>query len=288
MGACRGLRASVSERLSLSGGTIFPGIRVAARRRRAVVHGAAMGTRKVPVLDPEATAGKVARMALARAAAHEERLVAQAKLLTEYTAMDLDELRRPATTRQWLAACMEASGATGPEIGRMLGLKGGKVSAHRLKQHPIVRRLVQLIQDHQLALVLRGEYGAINQARAAATGIVQNLTELAGATAPDATGTRAGRAKRDADSIRAGEVVLNVAGLQRQQHYHVHEVLFAQMDDGELETFANTGAWPDRLAEAAPPGGGFTALPAPSGPDVNGPRARANDRPRERGPGPGK
>jgi hypothetical protein len=169
----------------------------------------------------------------------------------------------------------------------MLGLQGGKVSAHRLKQHPIVRRLVTLIQDHQLQLVLRGEYGAVNQARAAATGVMQNLTELAGATAPDAAGTRAGRAKRDADSIRAGEVVLNVAGLQRQQHYHVHEVLFAQMDDGELEAFANTGAWPDRLAGTVPPGAEFTALPALPGPGVNSGRARANGRPRDRGPGPG-
>jgi len=69
-----------------------------------------MGTRKAPVLDPEATARKVAVMALGRAAAHRERLAAQAKLLAEYTAMDLEELRRHSTTKMWLTAIGEASG----------------------------------------------------------------------------------------------------------------------------------------------------------------------------------
>src|SRR6516162_6390911 len=117
--------------------------------------GAGMARQKAPVLDPDVVAKKVAAMSIARAAAREQRLAAQAKLLAEYTAMDLEELRRHSTTKMWLTAIGEASGATNPEIARMTGLRGGAVSAHRLKRHPIVRRMVELIQQHQLQLVLR-------------------------------------------------------------------------------------------------------------------------------------
>src|SRR5262245_37038814 len=112
-----------------------------------------MGTRKAPGLDPETTARKVAAMSLGRAQAREARLAAEAQLLSEVTALGLEELRRRATMRQWLCAMGECSGATEPELARLLGLKGGAVSVHRLRKHPVVRRLVALIQDHQLALV---------------------------------------------------------------------------------------------------------------------------------------
>jgi len=147
--------------------------------------------------------------------------------------------------------------------------------------------MVELIQQHQLQLVLRGEYGAVNQAKAAAPAIVQNLCELGGAAPPDAEGKRPGRAKRDADSIRAGEAVLGVAGLQRQQHHHVHEMLFSQLTDSELEHLANTGTWPDRLQGAVTGATDFTAplgLPAP---DVNGESSRANGGPTRGGRGRG-
>ena len=45
--------------------------------------------RKMPVLDAEAVARKVAAMTLGRAQARQARLAAQAKLLAEYTSMDL-------------------------------------------------------------------------------------------------------------------------------------------------------------------------------------------------------
>src|SRR5262245_9181779 len=186
----------------------IPGI--APRRGDGVVKTGRMRTRKPPVLDPEATARKVAAMALGRAAAHRERLAAQAALLERLSEMPLEELKRHVTGRQWMAAVFVASGATEPELARALGLKGGKVSAHRLVKYPVVQRIVQLIRDEQLARVLRGEFGVQSQARAAAPAIMQNLTELAGAAAPDTEGKRAGRARRDADSIRAGELVLDV------------------------------------------------------------------------------
>jgi hypothetical protein len=231
-----------------------------------------MGTRKALVLDPDSTARKVAAMAVGRAAAHEERLAAQATLLARLAEMPLEELARHVSGRQWMAAVFAASGATEAEIARALGLRGGAVSAHRLRKHPVVERLVALIRAQQLALVLRGEFGVQSQARAAAPAIMQNLTELAGAAPPDAAGTRRGRAGRDADSIRAGELVLDVGGyrIQRHAHQHVHLVLLEQMSDQELERFASDGTVPEHLAEALGPRGDFTGLPALPAPAVNG------------------
>jgi len=47
-----------------------------------------------------------------------------------------------------------------------VGLKGGKVSVHRLRKYPVVRHLGQLIQDHSLQRVLRGEFAAQAQTKA--------------------------------------------------------------------------------------------------------------------------
>src|SRR5262245_4986585 len=132
--------------------TIFRGSGVPARPRRGVVQGAGMGKRKALVLDPMTTADKVARMAVGRAAAHEERLAAQAALLARLGDMPLEELARHVNGRQWMAAVFAASGSTEAEIARALGLKGGAVSAHRLRKSPVVERLVALIRAQQLAL----------------------------------------------------------------------------------------------------------------------------------------
>jgi hypothetical protein len=152
-----------------------------------------------------------------------------------------------------------------------------------LRKHPVVERLVALIRSHQLALVLRGEFGVQSQARAAAPAIMQNLVELAGVAAPDAAGTRPGRATRDADSIRAGELVLDVGGyrVQRHAHQHLHMVVLEQMSDQELERFATDGTYPERLHEALGPLGTFTDRPALPAPAVNGSVAGPGGGPRQ-------
>jgi len=249
-----------------------------------------MGKRKALVLDPDTTARKVAAMAVGRAAAHQERLAAETALLAGLAEMPLEELTRHATGRQFMTAVLAATGATEEEIARALGLRGGRVSAHRLRKHPVVERLVALIRAHQLALVLRGEFGVQSQARAAAPSIMQNLVELAGVAAPDAAGTRPGRAKRDADSIRAGELVLDVGGyrVQRHAHQHVHMVLLEEMSDQELERFAADGTYPERLHEALGPLGTFTDRPALPAPTVNGSAPGVGPGPRQgRTGGPG-
>src|SRR5262245_15236116 len=103
-----------------------------------------------PVLDPERVARRLAAMSLGRAKARTERVAAEAALLERVSGLGLEELRRHATTRQWLCAMGECSGATEAEIARLLGVKGGAVSVHRIRRHPVTRRLVQLIQDAQL------------------------------------------------------------------------------------------------------------------------------------------
>jgi hypothetical protein len=239
-----------------------------------------------PVVDAEVVARKVAAMSLGRAQAREVRLAAEAQLLSEVTSLGLKELRRRATTRQWLCALGECSGATEPEIARLLGVKGGAVSVHRIRKHPVTRRLVALIQGHQLELVLKGEFGAQATARAAAPAVVEHLTELAGAQRAG-DGTRRGRAGRDRDAIAAGQVVLDVAGVrvQRHAHQHVHMLLLEEMTDGELEAFASDGTCPERLQGALGPLGDFTGLPALPAPPVNGAAPRAGTGPRRGGHG---
>jgi hypothetical protein len=238
-----------------------------------------------PVVDPEVVARKVAAMSLGRAQARAERVRAEAALLEGVSGMSLEELRRHATTRQWLCAMGECSGATEPELGRLLGLKGGAVSVHRLRKHPVTRRLVALIQDYQLQLVLKGEFGAQASARAAAPEIVSHLSELAGAQR-ERDGIRRGRATRDRDAIAAGQVVLDVAGVrvQRHQHEHIHQVFLEAMTNDELDAFATHGTCPERLHALAPPGD-FTDLPALPAPRVNGAAPAAGSRPRRGGTG---
>jgi hypothetical protein len=237
--------------------------------------------RKTPALDHAEVARRVAAMTLGRVTARRERAAEQAKLLAGLAEMDLEELRRHSTTRQWLCAAAHASGATGPEIARILGLKGGEVSAHRLRKHPIVARLVELIQQHQLQLVLHGQYGTTAQARAAAPEVMSHLSELAGAQR-ERDGTRRGRAARDRDAIAAGLAVLDVAGARRQQQaqLHIHHHIFEAMTDAELEAFSNTGIWPDRVRPMLGAPLDLTPTPTLPDPEVNGPAFPTNGRPR--------
>jgi hypothetical protein len=239
-----------------------------------------------PVRDPERVAKALAAMSVGRGQARAERLRAEAALLERVSGMSLEELRRHSTARQWLAALGQASGASEPEVARLCGLRGGKVSAHRLLRHPVTRRLVQLIQDYQLQQVLRGEWGAQATAKAAAPEILSHMSELAGAQR-DRDGARRGRAARDRDAIAAGTVVLDVAGVRvnRHEHRHLHQLVLDQMSDQELEAFASDGTCPERLQGTLGGPGEFTSLPALPAPAVNGSGLGAGTPSRRGGPG---
>ena len=83
-------------------------------------------------------------------------------------------------------------------------------------------------------------------AKAAAPAVMEHLAELAGGQKDRSTGERKGRAKRDSDAIRAGEVVLTVSGDKTERTAHLHVHVLEELSDHELETLAKDGLWPER------------------------------------------
>jgi hypothetical protein len=76
------------------------------------------------------------------------------------------------------------------------------------------------------------------------------VTELAGGKKA-ADGGRVGRAKRDADALRAAELTLTVSGdkVERKALLHLH--VLEEMSEAELEDLAARGAWPERYRGVA-------------------------------------
>jgi hypothetical protein len=74
---------------------------------------------------------------------------------------------------------------------------------------------------------------------------MEHVTELAGAQ-KQADGTRKGRAKRDADALRAAELTLTVSGHKVERRAEVHLHVLQEMSEAELESLATSGEWPER------------------------------------------
>jgi hypothetical protein len=174
-----------------------------------------------------------------------EREAAQRRLVEELAGMPLEALVKGVTTRQWTVAIMSLGGYGLAEIARALGyatVNGVK----RVLEQPEVVRLIEVIRQAQLDRVLQGTYGVQAQAKAAAPEVMAHVTELAGARKDRATGERIGRARRDADALRAGELVLTVSGdrIERKAVAHFH--MLEEMSEAELEALAASGTWPER------------------------------------------
>jgi len=78
------------------------------------------------------------------------------------------------------------------------------------------------------------------------------ITKAGGDAGED--GEPVGEAQRDADQIRAADLVLQVAGEkeQRQEHLHKHvHLAFGDMSVAELEKLGTTGKWPERYRALA-------------------------------------
>jgi len=189
-------------------------------------------------------------MSLERVQAREERVRAEAALLERVSGMSLEELRRSSSARHGSPPSGRRRGRASPRWRGFAGSAAGRCRRTGSSAIPSSCGSCSSFREHQLALVLRGDFGAHAQARAAAPAVVEHLTELAGAQRA-CDGTRRGRAMRDRDAITAGQVVLDVAGVRVQghQHEHVHQVLLEQMSDGELELLATGGAWPERFQQ---------------------------------------
>jgi hypothetical protein len=199
--------------------------------------------------SPALVAERLTRMNGTRRERRAERQAAARQLAEELAGMPLDALLTHVTTRQWTVAVMHLGGYGVTEIARALGyatLNG----VNRVLQQPEVVRLIEVIRRAQLERVLQGTYGVQAQANAAAPEVMAHVTELAGAQ-KQADGTRRGRAKRDADALRAAELTLTVSGhkVERQAHLHLH--VLEEMSEAELEALAASGTWPERYRGVA-------------------------------------
>jgi hypothetical protein len=195
--------------------------------------------------SPVLVAERLTRMNGTRRARRAEREAGARQLAEELAAMPLDVLLTHVTTRQWTVAVMHLGGYGVTEIARALGyatLNG----VNRVLQQAEVVRLIEVIRRAQLERVLQGTYGVAATAKAAAPAVMEHVTELAGAKKDRATGERVGRAKRDADAIRAAELTLTVSGHKVERTAHLHLHVLEEMSEAELEALAGRGEWPER------------------------------------------
>lgn len=194
--------------------------------------------------SPAVVAERLARMNRARRSHRAERLAAQRQLVEQLSGLSLETLVRGVSTRQWTVAVMHLGGYDLTETARALGY--ATVNAvTRVLQQPAVQQLIARIREAQLERVLQGNYGVAAAAKAAAPTVMEHVTELAGGKKA-ADGTRAGRARRDADALRAAELTLTVSGdkVERKATLHLH--VLEEMSEAELEALAAGGVWPER------------------------------------------
>src|SRR5262245_21074522 len=216
------------------------------------------GTQAHKGAAPEVLAARVAKMQAADKRTRAQRNAAARAWLEACTAMSLEDLRRSTSARLWSVAMLYLGGYNADAIARAIGYTTVRAARTALR-HPAVQRIVALVRDAQLERVMRGEFGVAAQAKAAAPAVMEHLAELAGGRKDRATGERVGRAKRDADAVRAAELVLTTSGdkVQRTAHLHLH--VLEQLSDQELEAYSTRGEWPERLQ------GVVGMLPAPDG-----------------------
>jgi len=218
------------------------------------------GTQAHRGAPPEVLAERVAAMQAAAKRTHAERKAAARAWLEACSSMSLEDLRRSTNARLWSVAMLHLGGYSAEHIARAIGYTTVQAGRKALS-HPAVVRIVALVREAQLERVMRGEYGVIAQAKAAAPTVMEHVAELAGGVKDKATGERRGRAKRDADAIRAADLVLTTSGdkVVRSATMHLH--VLEQLSDQELEAFSARGEWPERLA------GVVGMLPGPEGGD---------------------
>jgi hypothetical protein len=119
------------------------------------------------------------------------------------------ELRRTLPGRYWILAMLSLTGKSTREIASMVGYAGPAPVLKALR-HPAVVKLVEEVRAAQLQTIT-SSYGVMAAAKAAAPAIAEHVAELAGGKKA-ADGSRLGRARRDADAIRAADLVLTLSG----------------------------------------------------------------------------
>jgi hypothetical protein len=184
-----------------------------------------------------------------RASAAEQRAVA-GQLARDVTGLDLAEARRHRRSREWVIAGLHAAGWSYQRIAATFDYSQ-PLAVWRVVQRPAVQALLLRVREHQVEEIVSGSYGVRMGARAAAPRVAEHVVELAGGRM-EADGTRRGRAARDGDCLRAGALVLGLAGhtgdpgARRRDHDPV--VWLEACSETELETYATTGAVPAWVA----------------------------------------
>jgi hypothetical protein len=167
-------------------------------------------------------------------------------------AVPFEQIREYLSRRQFEVALFHLGQYRLPEIARLLGYASGK-HVHAVLKTPAVARFIELVEAAQLERVIAGEFGVRAQAKAAAPRVLRRVIAKAGGNV-GADGVPVGEAERDADQIRAADLVLQVAGEkeQRQEHLHKHlHMAFGEMTVEELKTLGETGKWPERYRALA-------------------------------------
>jgi hypothetical protein len=110
-------------------------------------------------------------------------------------------------------------------------------------------KLVEEVRAAQLQAIT-SSYGVMAAAKAAAPAIAEHVAELAGGKKA-ADGSRLGRARRDADAIRAADLVLTLSGDKIERHASLHMEVLNEFTDPELEAYATRGDLPMRFQGSA-------------------------------------
>jgi hypothetical protein len=210
--------------------------------------------RRIPVPDPMTVARNFDALTRGAVAYRERkrRIAALARDPQAMHAVPLDQIRQYLSRRQYEVAILHLGQYRLSEIARLLGYASGK-HVHAVLKTPAVARFVDLVEAAQLERVIAGEFGVRAQAKAAAPRVLRRVIAKAGGDLGE-DGRPVGEAAKDADQIRAADLVLQVAGEkeQRQEHLHKHlHLAFGDMTIEELERLGKTGEWPARYKALA-------------------------------------
>jgi hypothetical protein len=235
--------------------SVTVGVGETARRPRSNRTGPGFH-RKAP--SPEEIAIRLERMrAGQRAAAERKREYQQAALdLQGLAAMPLHEVRRRVGNRHFEVALYWIGGYSYEVIARTLGY-ASRGQVMRILRRPEVAALIEKVRTAQLERAIAGEFGVRVQAKAAAPRVMTHVIEKAGGI----EGKQA--AAKDADMLRAADMVFDVAGETgaNRPQVHVHTIL-RDLTREELADLVHHDRWPERWQSVV---GGMqrAALPAP-------------------------
>jgi hypothetical protein len=210
--------------------------------------------RRIPVPDPMTVARNFDALTRGAVAYRERkrRIAALARDPQAMHAVSLDQVRQYLSRRQFEVAILHLGHYSLPEIARLLGYASGK-HVHAVLRTPAVARFIQCVEAAQVERCIAGEFGVRAQAKAAAPRVMARVIEKAGGKLGE-DGTPVGEAVKDADLIRAADLVLTVGGEkeQRQEHLHKHlHLAFAGMTTEELRVLGEHGVWPERYKALA-------------------------------------